>query len=188
MRILGKTKKILLDKDFKEIISGEFISVTGGVLAGYFLSRITNHLELIPGLLIVIPALLELHGNILGSLSGRISTRLHLKQLKPKFYKSKILSDNIIASFLLMALVSLIIGLIAFLATSIFFKQVEINILFISFGAGIVSALFTIPLTVKSVFYLFKRKLDPDDIMGPYITTIGDISVIIAVLIVLLVI
>lgn len=187
MRILGKTKKLIRDKDFKEIMSAEFISVTGGLIAGFFLAKITNHFELIPGLLIVIPGLLEMHGNILGSLAGRISTRLQSKQLEPRFYKSKILIDNIVASSLLMFIVSIVLGIISFIFTSILFDKIEINILYVCIGAAIISALLTIPLTVKSVFYIFKKNLDPDDIIGPYVTTIGDIISIISVLVIIMI-
>ena len=31
---------------------------------------------------------------------------------------------------------------------------------------------------IGAVFWLFRHGLDPDDIMGPYITTIGDIIMV----------
>ena len=104
MKILGKR---VIDKDFKEIFTSEFFSVTGGLLAGIFLLVLVNKLELIPGLFILLPGFLEMHGNIFGSLAARLGALLHTKHIKPKFEHNKILYINIFSSILLLIIVSL---------------------------------------------------------------------------------
>ena len=73
MRILGKTK---IEKDFLEISFSQLLSITGGVIAGTFLVSLIDNFGLISGLFILFPGLLELHGNIYGSLSARLGNLL----------------------------------------------------------------------------------------------------------------
>ncbi len=188
MKILGKTKTILEDHDFKEIVSAKIIAITIVSVAGIILSIMTDRLDLVPGLLILLPGFLEMHGNILGSLSARIGTRLHTKEMKPTFRKNKLLKYNIFSSALLMFLVSTFLGLIAYLALLIFFKTSSAEIILISIIAALISTIITIPLTVKMSFWLFKHKHDPDDLMGPYVSSLGDIISILALFIAILVI
>ena len=72
MKIIGKKREKVIDKDFFEISVSELISVTGGIIAGIFLLGLIDKLSLIPGLLILLPGFLEMHGNISGSLTGRL--------------------------------------------------------------------------------------------------------------------
>lgn len=181
MKLIVRTKEFIADKDFKEILPAELGSITFGLIAGILLTTITGKLELIPGLLILLPGFLEMHGNILGSLSARLGTKLHTKEIKPKFNYNKVLKDNVLASAFLMILVSIILGILAYLAIFFIFKVNSLNILFISLFASIISIILTIPLTIWMSFWFFKHNYDPDDIMGPYITSLGDIISVIAI-------
>ena len=109
-------------RDFYEIISSEFISITGGLVAGISLAFYTDKILLIPGLLILIPGFMEMRGNISGSLASRISSLLHIGYLKPELKKTKTLMGNIISSYLLAVTVGLVLGIVAYIATMIFFK------------------------------------------------------------------
>ncbi len=180
MAILGKKREKVIDKDFFEISISELISVTGGIIAGVFLLSLIDKLSLIPGLLILLPGFLEMHGNITGSLAGRLSTALSRKKIKPKFTKSKFLIDNILATVFLVLVVSLVLGLVAYLAVYLFSNINDIRVLYIALFAAILTIILEIPITILSTFWLFRHKYDPDDIMGPYVTTLGDIISIIS--------
>jgi mgtE-like transporter len=170
-------------KDFLEILSGELIAVTGGLLAGLSLAIFKDKLLLIPGLFILLPGLLEMRGNISGSLAARIGSALHLGTLSANAkYNNKIIVRNIFASFLLVIFVSLVLGSLAYVATLIFFKIQFIEIIYISVFAAIFSNIILLPLTIKTSLWLYKKGHDPDNIMGPYITTIGDVVCILAIL------
>ncbi len=182
MRILGRHKKVI-DKDFLEIVSAEFISVTGGVLAGVLLTLLTGKIELIPALLILLPGFLEMRGNISGSLAARLGASLHLKKIRTNLKSNKLLNENVIASIILAIIVSIALGIIAYLITYFIFDINNTNIIFIALIASILSTIIEIPLTVITTFWLFKHKYDPDDIMGPYVTTIGDVVSVISLII-----
>jgi len=188
MKILGKTKAIIRDKDFKEILFAKLLSITIGVFAGLILSIITDRIELIPGLLILLPGFLEMHGNILGSLSARLGTKLHTKEIKAKFTNNKFITNNIISAAALMFLVSLVLGILAYLALLAIFNITNFDILFISIIAALISMVITIPLTITMTFWFFKHKYEPDDVMGPYVSSLGDIISIAALFIAVLII
>ncbi|MAG50746.1 hypothetical protein CL621_03880 [archaeon] len=170
-------------KDFLEILSGELIAVTGGLLAGLSLAIFKDKLLLIPGLFILLPGLLEMRGNISGSLAARIGSALHLGTLSANAkFNNKTILRNIFASFLLVIFVSLVLGSLAYVATLIFFKIQFIEIIYISVFAAVLSNIILLPLTIKTSLWLYKKGHDPDNIMGPYITTIGDVVCILAIL------
>ncbi|HJW97000.1 MAG TPA: magnesium transporter [archaeon] len=175
-------------KDFDEILTAEMASTGGGLLAGTMLALITNRLELIPALLIFLPGFLEMRGNISGSLSARLSSALFLGAAKPKVRKNRILKGNVIAALLLVVVVSVILGAAAFFMNAVFFGIYDFRIIYIAFIAGILSNVVEVPLAVFTTFWLFRHGHDPNNIMGPYITTTGDISSVISVFIAIVII
>lgn len=172
-----------LRHDFRDMMSAELISVTGGLFAGFILAFMMNRLEIIPGLFILLPGFLEMRGNISGTLSGRLSSGLFMKAIKPRFRRGRILKGNIIASFLLGAVISLVLGSIAYFASYYIFGVADAGIILIAFAAGLMANAIEIPLTIFTTFWLFRRGHDPNNIMGPYITMTGDVVSIIALLI-----
>ncbi len=175
MRILGKTKEAIKDRDFREILFGQIISISAGLFGGLILSFMVGRLELIPGLLVLIPGLLELKGNILGSVCARLSTKLHTKELEPKFYKSSILYENIISSLFLSLIIGLLLGVVSYTFMYFVFGTNEIGIIFVALLTVFLSIIITLPLSIRILFWLFKHKYEPDDMIGPYVTTIADI-------------
>jgi len=171
--------------DFKEIMTAEFISTTGGIFAGFLLGTYINKLDLIPGLFILLPGFLEMRGNISGSLSARLSAALFLNAIKPKLSKQRLLKGNVIATFILVFSLSTILGIIAYFISSIFFNVNNVSIIFVALIAGIISNLIEIPLTIVTTFWLYKRGYDPNNIMGPYVTTSGDIISVVSLLLAL---
>ena len=170
-------------KDFDEILTAEMASTAGGLAAGTMLAFITNKIELIPALLIFLPGFLEMRGNISGSLSARLSSALFLGVTKPKVKKNRILRGNVAAAMLLVVVVSLILGLVALFANWIFFGVLDHRIILIAVIAGMLSNLIEIPVSVLTTFWLFRHGHDPQNIMGPYDTAIGDVSSIISIFI-----
>ena len=178
----------IVRKDFKEIMSIEFVSVTGGLLAGTMLSFATDKLYLLPGLFILLPGFLEMRGNINGSLAARLSSGMFVGAVKPRIRKNRIMNGNIAASMLLVIIVSAVLGLVAYAASSYFLGISTYKIILIALFAGILSNVIEIPLTIIATFWLFRHGHDPNNIMGPYVTTTGDIISIFALLVAMMVI
>ncbi len=181
MRVIGKTKK-RIDRDIVEELSADLVALTLGLIGGFFLVEITGNISLIPGLLILLPGYLEMHGNLLGSLAGRISVALHTKKIPRKFKWTRMMHDNIAATFILGVIVALVLGIIAYLLTLLVFGWARPAVIIIALAALAASLVVEIPLTVIATYVSFQKGYDPDDIMGPYVTTLGDFIGIFALL------
>ena len=177
-----------MKKDMKEMLSSEFVAMTGGLIVGLILASYTNQLELVPGILILFPGFLEMRGNISGTLSARLSAGLFLGKLKPRLQNSGILKSNIIASFAQVLIVSFVLGLVSFFAINIFFGVYSVKIIYIAVLAGVLSNLIAIPLTIITTFWFFRNGHDPNNIMGPYVTSTGDLISIISLLIAIVIV
>ena len=177
-----------IDKNFKEILSSEVISVIGGLIAGTMLAVYTNKILLIPGLLIVLPGFLEMRGNISGSFAARLSSGLFLGVIKPDNAMTKAVRGNFIASFILVILISFVLGLMAFFFNFFMFHLVTPQIILIPVIAGIIANMIEISLTFFATMYLFRKGHDPNNIMGPFVTSTGDVTSILALLVALVII
>jgi len=160
----------------------EIISILFGLISGVILAVYTDNILLIPGMLIIIPGFLEMRGNISGSLAARLTSGMYLGLVNPKRIASKIVRGNVSASFILAILVSLILGVFAFGFNLLILKSYTPSIILIPLIAGIISNMIEIPITLFFTFYLFKKGHDPDDIMGPFVTSTGDLISIISLL------
>ena len=174
--------------DFKEMLTAELISVTGGLAAGTILAFSTDKLALIPGLFILMPGFLAMRGSIAASLAARIGTALHQKTKGASKERSMFGKQNIHASFLLALVVSLVLGLVAYVTTKLAFGIDAPEILFIALIAAFISNVLMIPIAFASTGWLFNHGYDPDDIMGPYITTVGDVVSIVSLLVAVLIV
>lgn len=169
--------------DFREMLTAELVSVTGGIAAGTILAFSTDRLQLVPGLFILMPGFLAMRGSIAASLAARIGTALHARRKGAAKERSSFGKQNIHASFLLALVVSLILGLVSYVTTKLVFGVDVPEILFIAIIAAFISNVLMIPLAFASTVWLFNRGYDPDDIMGPYITTVGDVVSIVSLLV-----
>jgi len=178
----------LFDNNFKEILSSQIVSIIGGLIAGTILAIHTQKILLIPGMLILLPGFLEMRGNISGSFASRLSSGLFLGIINPNKIKTKIIKGNLLASFLLVIIVSLALGLIAFFFNYFVLSITTLEIIFLPLIAGVIANIIEIPLTLFATFFLFKKKIDPNNVMGPFITSTGDITSIVSLLIALVII
>ena len=177
---------VIFDKNFSEIFSFQIVSIIGGLITGTVLALYTNKLLIIPGMLILLPGFLEMRGNISGSLAARLSSGLFLGVVKKKH--SKVVRGNLIASFLLAVITGLALGLIAFLFDLFIFEIYVSEIIFVPLIASVIASSVEIPVTLFSTFYWFKKGHDPNNIMGPFITAMGDVVSTISLLITMVII
>lgn len=183
-----KKREGLFDKNFWEIFSAQTVSIFGGLIAGTFLAIYTDKLFLIPGMLILLPGFLETRGNISGTLSSRLISGLFLKVISPKKINTSLVRANVIAASLLALFVSFVLGLVVFLFNYFIFHVYEPKIILLPVIAGILANAVEIPLTLITTFYLFRKGHDPNNFMGPFITSTGDVTSVIALLVALYII
>ncbi len=179
-------ERTIFNKAFKEILVSQLIAIVAGLVAGTLLAFYTEKLLLLPGMLIIIPGFLALRGNISGPLAARISSGLFLGVIKPDTMETKIVRGNTYASFFLTVVVCLILGVVAYLLTYYVFEANVPVLLIIPLLAGLLANAISIPLTLFFTFYFFRKGHDPNNIMGPFVTSTGDVISTLALLITIL--
>lgn len=172
----------LFDKDFREIFTSQMLSIVGGIFAGTLLAMYFDKMALIPGMFILLPGFLEMRGNISGSLASRLSSGMFLGVVKPKSMWTKITKGNLLASFFLAVSVSLVLGCLAYLFSLSIMGTADARIIVVSLVAAIIANAIEIPLTLYFTFYLFRQGHDPNNVMGPFVTTTGDMTSMAALL------
>lgn len=158
--------------------------------AGSFLGGMKDDFTLLPGLMVMVPPLLALRGNISGALASRLGTALHSGVIEPRFLMNPELRTNVLSSVFLTFLISLSVGVLAFLVTAMIGVEHVALLTFVAIAliAGLLSSAIIIALTVLIAVAAFKHGLDPDNITSPIMATIGDfitvLSICVAVLLV----
>jgi mgtE-like transporter len=184
--------KSRMRKFWREAALALLILILGDVLAGAVLGESTTLFLSIPGIIILVPAVQEMRGNISGILAGRLSTALHLGLVQPKLRgNTREYRDNVIATLVLSILTPIGVGTIAYIISRIFsFDETASLLIFIlvALCAGVISGIFQTILTIFFAFMTYRRGLDPDTVVFPVLSSIADVisipSLIIAVILV----
>jgi mgtE-like transporter len=157
------------------------------IFAGNVLERMKEQLAVtLPGLILAIPPLLDLRGNINGALASRLGTALNTGVIEPKLSMSAELKVNIISSMILSFLASATIGLLA-VGVGTLFGITSINVLgivTIAIIAGVVSGIILAAITVVVAIFAYVRGWDPDNVTAPLMATIGDFLTMISIFLV----
>lgn len=148
----------------------------GAVIAGNTLGAMVDILKNIPGLIVVIPAVIALRGNISTALGSRLGSAYHLGIIDAENMWNDDIKQNIIGSLVLSFSMSFIIGILAYLTSLLFNVQPDpLLLIIIVVVAGGISGLILTLLTIFIIYLVFRRGYDPDNITGPALATFGDI-------------
>ncbi len=154
----------------------------GGILAGSTLSNMGAILKNIPGLLVAIPAVIAMRGNISTAFGSRIGSAYHLGVIDSDNLFNDELKQNILGTLVLSFIISFVIGILAYIS-SIFLGIYPNLLLLISIVliAGVLSGIILTFLTIIIIFIVFKRGYDPDNVTGPALATFGDVVTMLCV-------
>ena len=170
--------------DFKSMIkqSTPLITFYGifELFAGLFLVGISKRMELIPGILILLPGILDMRGNISCALGSRLGSALHMGYIKPAFRFDDEMKANIFSSLILSIVMSIILAALSYwISLFMNIKNVSFALLFfISVLSSTLSGIFLTFLTVSVAIMTYRKGLDPDNITTPLLATIGDIAMV----------
>ncbi|HIH70346.1 MAG TPA: hypothetical protein HA299_07065 [Methermicoccus shengliensis] len=156
------------------------VCAIGDLVAGLSLGVFSSYLELIPGLLVLVPAAIDMRGNVYASLGSRLGTYLHTGELSPELKERTILNQLVLASFSQTIALSVLLALLAKAITlAIGIPSVGVAMLMmISVLGGVLAALVMLTSTVLIATRSVLRGWDPDNITTPLITAIGDLVTI----------
>ena len=156
-----------------------FCSFTG-LLAGVGLSLMTDMLQLLPGLMILIPPAIAMRGNVYSALVSRLGTSMHLGLFSTTLKKGNVLYQNVYASLLLTMILSVILGLLAKLMANVFgMSSISVyGFILISVIGGLISGIALLGIAIAVSIIGYRRNWNLDNISSPIITSAGDMITI----------
>ena len=153
-------------------------SLVGGLLAGVVLGEMEAELRAVEGLLVLVPALLATRGNVYGSFGARLSTGLHQGLVEPRVdlgdqrlrgATTAALANGVFASVFAAVAVFVVLR---WLGREVAPLEVLVGV---SIVAGLLSGVALTVVVVTVVFAGYRRGRNPDTLVGPLVTTTGDV-------------
>jgi mgtE-like transporter len=161
------------------------VSAVGGLLAGTVLAGMDDELAAVDGLLVLVPAFLAIRGSVYGSLGARLSSALHQGLVEPVFEPTKPLVRAVAAALTNGVTASLFAAALAVAVLRVLGRPVAplrtLGLVALLGGLLAGAALTTTVVTV--VFLGYRRGMNPDDLVGPAVTTAGDVFGMLALLV-----
>lgn len=165
-------------------LAAVLLAAVTGILAGLSLAAAQETLERLPGLLLLVPAAIDMRGNIYGALASRLSTALHLGTYDFSVRRRSFLGRQAEATTLLTLATSVLIALVAWVFGVVFgldpipiWKLVVIA----AVGGGLASAVL-LAVTIALSWVARRQDWNMDDVGAPTITVFGDVLTIPALL------
>lgn len=169
---------------FIETFKQSFLALSfdlGGLLAGSILLIFSDVLSFAPWALIIYPSIISMRGVIGGFFSGRLSTALHLGTVRPTLLNNTRNFRVLVCSTVILTLQSsLMMGALAyFINVSLRGTQIieSLSIFSAILTTMGLSLFFVSPVTIGISILSFMHGLDPDIIVYPIMSTLGDILV-----------
>lgn len=164
-------------KIVRETFPSEIISIMGDILAGIILLILILPFKSFLILILIIPPLLSLRGNITAPFIARTARDLIIGEFNIRLW-----IENILATFCLSLMTATLIGLISLTLNILFFKifilPIDLIILIPIFSISL-TLLITIPISTILNYLTFTYGLNPNNIVNPVMTAIGDFAMII---------
>ncbi|SEK96616.1 magnesium transporter [Haloferax larsenii] len=171
---------------YREALPALSASLVGGLVAGVVLGGMRAELRAVPGLLVLVPALLATRGNVYGSLGARVATALHQGLIEPRVTAGDDRLQAAAAAALANGvLTSTFAAIVAFFLLTLLGSEVApLPILVgVAIVAGLLSGIVLTAVVVTVVFAGYRRGRNPDTLVGPIVTTTGDVFGILFLLI-----
>jgi mgtE-like transporter len=152
------------------------LSTAAGFVAGLILGSITGTLELLPGLLVLIPASVGMRGMIFGAMGARLGTGIAAGVFEPDLRRGGLLAQNVEVAIISAVLSSFYLAGMAKLVASAFGEDTISfwDLVTISVVGGVLASAVILVVTVLLAVQSFRRGWDLDAVSTPMVTAIGD--------------
>lgn len=154
------------------------LSTATGLLAGLTLGAITDTLEELPGLLVLVPAAVGLRGNVFGALGSRLGTSIHAGTFRISRRTDTYVGQNIVTALVLSLSLSLVLAVVAKAVAEGFGVADTISLadfVVISVLGGVLPSIVLVGITVGIAELSVRRGWDPDNVEAPIVTAAGDV-------------
>ncbi len=181
----NSTRKILLQA--LPIMS---LAVLLEILGGQLINSYRSFFYIFPVYLAMVPPLNGMGGNIGSVLGARLSSGLHVGYIDISF-KDKELRTNILSTLFVGASTYTILAVFILVISPMFGFSLSANEAVSAFGVllctGLLLVVTLVAVSATLSLYSFKKGLDPDNVVSPLVTSIGDIFGIIFLILMMVV-
>ncbi|UCC20328.1 MAG: magnesium transporter [Promethearchaeota archaeon] len=163
-------------KIIKETFPSEVISILGDLIAGIILSLLILPFSSFPILILMIPALLSLRGNLSGPFIARTSRDLVIGDFSKETW-----SQNVLATYTLSIITAIFIGIFSIILNFAFFRIYILPIsylIIIPIISIVLTLTISIPCSTGLNYIAFKKGLNPNNVVNPIMTAIDDFSTV----------
>ena len=176
----------VVKKIYREVTPFVILTALAEIGAGALLTGLTDFYAILPGLILLLPGLMEARGNISASLGQRLGSAIHLGVIGWKLGFNDELKENVKSSLFLGLIVALVLACLAFFVSSLLgLSGLSIfGFILIALLTAFLSGVTQIAITVLVALYSAYRGLDPDNITIPILATLGDVLTVFYLLIV----
>ncbi|HYZ98424.1 MAG TPA: magnesium transporter [Acidimicrobiales bacterium] len=153
------------------------MALLASLIAGLTLGAITDTLEDLPGLLILIPAATGLRGTIAGALGARLGTAIHSGTFRVSSRADTVLGQNVLAAGALTLFASVVLAVLAKVVSVGVGVERSISVadfVVISVVGGVLASAVVLALTVLLAAGSARYGWDPDNVTSPVVTATGD--------------
>ena len=165
-------------RTFRQGLVALTLSTAAGFVAGLTLAHLTNTLDDLPGLLVLIPAAAGMKGTIFGAIGARLGTASATGLLEPHLRRGGVLYRNVyvaivttFSSALWLAVLSRLVSA-AFGQPSISIWQLAV----ISIVGGALGSVLILLITLGLSVLSIRRGWDLDSVATPMVTALGDMT------------
>ena len=164
---------------YRESVGILSVSLLGGLFAGAVLGSepMREAFRQYPGLLLLLPAFLATRGNVYGAFGARLSSGLHQGLIRPELAYDERLVNAVVASFVNGIGISVVIGVLSWGVLQALGRESArlVELVGITFVSGVLTSVVLVFGLMGLVFGSYEFGLDPDNLIGPIVTTLGDV-------------
>jgi mgtE-like transporter len=171
-----RSERRTLRQGFVALLVGALTSFVAGIT----LANITDTLRELPGLLILIPAVLGMRGTIFGAIGARLGTSTHAGLFEVSRDRAGVLRQNMFVGITSTLYSSLYLACLAKLA-ALAFNLPSISFLkfvTISVVGGVLDSAIILFLTIFLAIVSFRRGYDLDAVSTPVVTAAADMTTV----------
>ena len=166
----------LLDiKLIRESLVAMLLALVADSIAGYVMDLSVSVFIAVPGLLMMIPALIDMRGNVYGAFISRLGSALHLGEIENLKDKRVKIEKTTTKSLAYSAALIVGIGVGAYMAVTMNEPILVILLPAIILVTHIFTAGLITPFTAYIGVKTFKKGWNPDNVGVPLISSVGDL-------------
>lgn len=154
------------------------MAALASLVAGLILASITDTLEELPGLLLLVPAAIAVKGNIFGALGSRLGTAIHAGTFRLSGRRDSVMAQNAVASVALSLALGVVLAIMAkgiALAFNVSPTMSLSDFVVISALGCLIAAFVVLAITLATTAGAVRFGWDLDNVVAPMVTVAGDV-------------